>query len=768
MTFAYRGPRHATLGTGVEIWHCSQRTYCTDIPSGRKLYGGADMADCQTCELRRQCTELFEEEQLVHKSSSSSAQSGGVTEAPHATTLVPPLPLVSCILPTYAMPMRLDALNEAVQSFMMQDYPNRELIVIIDSPGQTIKYDHPMVTVVNSPERFPTLGDKLNAAIRHASGEFVCRWDDDDISLPWRISSQVAKLQDGGDYYTPGSIWFFSGNTIEWQKQSGYGHSQGMFRMSSFVELGGFPSTSGDEDAAFHAILKAKVKHVTEVESPDRAAYIYRWNDGLNHISAHGDKMAAVYAMNAELGEPGEYELCPKWKRDYVGLTRGASVQAKPVTVPPASGMKLCVIGFPSKYGGADTELDHQITVWRAMGVDVHLIPTGEPDSGQLALGVAERGCTIHRARDWQKCQGMHVISYCNGEFLSHLPEIRRYARSTTFVNCMTWLFDKEKAAHSAGMIDWFLYQTDHARAKVQSQLEKINPKFQWCRVRPYFDAAAFPFMEDRTDDQFTFCRVSRDDPAKFAADTMRIFDMIQSPKPKRGVILGITPKVYAKVGPAPAFVECLPPGGRPAVDVYRDASVLLQSCDTYENLPRVAMEAMASGCVPVCDDRGGFQEIIEHGVSGMLCGSTADFVSAGSRLAQDSEFRRNMAANARKRVVDLYGIQNAMKEWSTFFEKLESTPAPTGVGRSAEEPQKPNWLIRGWNFTAAMAKWTAAGRPMRTQDEIDARLKICQACPYLDRQSNCTVCGCACVETNQVLNKLAIATEKCPKGKWE
>lgn len=759
MVFAFRGNRHAVLGSGLEIWNCSQRGLCTDLPSGRKTFDGSDMADCETCPLRGQCDDLLIEAALVHRESSSSAgvelHAAGVE---HSTVRVESYPLVSCILPTYALPMRLNALNEAVQSFLMQDYPNRELIIIIDSPGQTIKYDHPMVKVVNSPERFPTLGDKLNAAIRHASGEFVCRWDDDDISLPWRISSQVAKLQDS-DYYTPGSIWFFHGNTIEWQLQKGYGHSQGMFRMSAFVELGGFPSTSGDEDAAFHAILKAKVKHVTEAEPPERTAYIYRWNDGLGHISAHGDQMAEVYRMNGGLGEPGEYELCPKWQRDYVGLTRGASVQAKPITVPTAGGMKLCVIGFPSKYGGADTELDHQITVWRAMGVDVHLIPTGEPDAGQLALGVAERGCTIHRARDWAKCQGMHVISYCNGDFLANLPDIRRYARSTTFVNCMTWLFDKEKSAHAAGLIDWFLYQTDHARAKVQSQLEQINPKFQWARVRPYFDAAAFPFVDDRPDGEFVFCRVSRDDPAKFAADTMRIFEMVQSPVPKRGVILGITPKVYGKTGPAPAFVECLPPGGRPAVDVYREAHILLQSCDTYENLPRVAMEAMASGCVPVCDDRGGFQEIIEHQVSGMLCGSTFDFVAASSNLAQDHERRRQMAQNARQRVIDLYGLQTAMREWSEFFAKLETIPVP----------DKPvNWLIRGWNFTMAMAKWTAAGMKMRSQAEIDARLKICQACPYLDRQSTCTVCGCACVETNQVLNKLAIATEKCPMGKWE
>ena len=39
--------------------------------------------------------------------------------------------------------------------------------------------------------------------------------------------------------------------------------------------------------------------------------------------------------------------------------------------------LDICVIGYPSRVGGADTELDHQIRVWQALGVKVHLIHTG-------------------------------------------------------------------------------------------------------------------------------------------------------------------------------------------------------------------------------------------------------------------------------------------------------------------------------------------------------------------------------------------------------
>lgn len=38
---------------------------------------------------------------------------------------------------------------------------------------------------------------------------------------------------------------------------------------------------------------------------------------------------------------------------------------------------EICVVGHPSKLGGADTELEHQIYLWRYMGIDVYIRRTG-------------------------------------------------------------------------------------------------------------------------------------------------------------------------------------------------------------------------------------------------------------------------------------------------------------------------------------------------------------------------------------------------------
>ncbi|MBS0205011.1 MAG: hypothetical protein JSS49_19055 [Planctomycetes bacterium] len=95
---------------------------------------------------------------------------------------------------------------------------------------------------------------------------------------------------------------------------------------------------------------------------------------------------------------------------------------------------------------------------------------------------------------------------------------------------------------------------------------------------------------------------------------------------------------------------------------------------------------------------------------------------------------------------------------WGLAPLQSQSLPSPT------TEP--PSLLIRGWNFATAMARWTLAGLPRRTQAEIDTRLAICQSCEFL-RHDHCTQCGCACVEQNRLINKLALATETCPLGKW-
>jgi len=333
----------------------------------------------------------------------------------------------------------------------------------------------------------------------------------------------------------------------------------------------------------------------------------------------------------------------------------------------------ICVIGFPSRLGGADTELDHQIRIWQALGVQVHLIPTGSLDENMISMRMEERGCVVHAPNDWAACKGQHVISYCNGEFLRNLEEIKTHARSATFVNCMTWLFDAERDMHRRGLIDCFLYQTDHARERVQAELNAINSNYRWKKVRPYFHIDEFPFHQDRPEDRFRFARVSREDAGKYHPSQLWVYETMVAPVLKEGVMLGMNDPIREKIGREPNWIQAYPAGHKPVQEVYREAHCLIQMTETYENLPRVGFEAMASGCLLIVDNRGGWREQVLHGQTGFLCADQREFVYYSSRAAYEKAERRMMAENARQWVVENWGMEQAKQQWGEFFSFLDS-----------------------------------------------------------------------------------------------
>src|SRR5690349_24951790 len=104
-------------------------------------------------------------------------------------------PLISCLCATYnRAPDFLHLVEEAIESFLRQDYPHKELIVVNDTPGQELTCAAEGVVIVNLPRRIRTVGDKQNAAVAIANGALLAPWDDDDISLPWRLSYSADRL----------------------------------------------------------------------------------------------------------------------------------------------------------------------------------------------------------------------------------------------------------------------------------------------------------------------------------------------------------------------------------------------------------------------------------------------------------------------------------------------------------------------------------------------------------------------------------------------
>jgi glycosyltransferase involved in cell wall biosynthesis len=125
-------------------------------------------------------------------------------------------PLVSCIMPTYN---RQRYVEQSIQYFLRQDYPDRELIILDDSPQHI---DHlipadPRIRYVHLDSRM-ILGAKRNLACRLAHGSIIAHWDDDDWIATRRLRIQVDLLerQHAELCGTYRQLYYDSGNQQAW------------------------------------------------------------------------------------------------------------------------------------------------------------------------------------------------------------------------------------------------------------------------------------------------------------------------------------------------------------------------------------------------------------------------------------------------------------------------------------------------------------------------------------------------------------------------
>lgn len=79
-----------------------------------------------------------------------------------------------------------------------------------------------------------------------------------------------------------------------------------------------------------------------------------------------------------------------------------------------------------------------------------------------------------------------------------------------------------------------------------------------------------------------------------------------------------------------------------------------------------------------------------------------------------------------------------------------------------------PGIVTRAANYAAAAIGHAVAGSTA-SEATIALRLAICQGCERYDAgRSICLACGCTCDATqNGYFNKLAMAEQACPVGKW-
>lgn len=83
---------------------------------------------------------------------------------------------------------------------------------------------------------------------------------------------------------------------------------------------------------------------------------------------------------------------------------------------------------------------------------------------------------------------------------------------------------------------------------------------------------------------------------------------------------------------------------------------------------------------------------------------------------------------------------------------------------------EKPGYAGMAYRYGRALSRWIKAGRPIRSEEDIATLYEICKTCRAFETETNsCKFCGCRLgTNSNPLINKIAMATERCPVDKWD
>lgn len=103
--------------------------------------------------------------------------------------------VVSCIMLTRNRPSFVKIAREL---FERQEYPHKELLIVDNGeiPVADLAQGNPTIRYLRTDPRL-SLGEKRSIAAKHAAGDIIVHWDDDDWYSPQRLGYQVTPILNG-------------------------------------------------------------------------------------------------------------------------------------------------------------------------------------------------------------------------------------------------------------------------------------------------------------------------------------------------------------------------------------------------------------------------------------------------------------------------------------------------------------------------------------------------------------------------------------------
>jgi hypothetical protein len=220
--------------------------------------------------------------------------------------------MISVLTLTYK---RHDLLEEAIQSFLMQDsLVEAEMVIINDNAAVDYLYTNDRVRIINHKTRFSSISAKINWGYKQCKWDYIYRLDDDDLLTPWALNNVKLDIEANPEYdvYRSKGMYFFSNNEFQ---NINSNVNNGNVYTKSYLDRIKWPDTSFGEDADITFYNNAKI-----YESLLKNTMCYRWGMGTLHISGMGQQNNEVILARADEvldNTTGVITLNPQFRNDY-------------------------------------------------------------------------------------------------------------------------------------------------------------------------------------------------------------------------------------------------------------------------------------------------------------------------------------------------------------------------------------------------------------------------------------------------------------------
>jgi len=350
--------------------------------------------------------------------------------------------------------------------------------------------------------------------------------------------------------------------------------------------------------------------------------------------------------------------------------------------------MKVFVLGCPSpgKVGGANGEMLGAVSLWLKHGLDVGVIPTWNGPGKQITDQLEGMGCSVYLPgprllHTIQGFAGSTVITFCNDNAFMAKRQLAKMGCRFIVAPLMCFLRQTVTGALRERLISDIIFQSEYQKSVLLPQVQRYGlDKFHL--VRGYIDWEKIKFAprSHAKGEPFNIGRASRGRASKWSKHWWKMYEEVPD---RQAILLGVTQETTRQIGLAPSWAKASPPGAVPIESFWPQlhAHVTCNDMD-MENWPRTGLECMAYG-VPTCaENRGGWTEMLEHEVTGMLGNSPQDIGRQAAKLSRDEDLRMTIATQARRRLET--EISNPDLVWEQWREVL-GLPCETAYGTSAD-----------------------------------------------------------------------------------